>query len=94
MSTTHSGLIVSLSGSSHSSPDACSQRELCFVFATREVGDTLGQLPVLQVEPLGRRDARSLLESVLPTPLDERVVERLILETGGIRLPSLSCRGA
>ena len=53
------------------------------LFATREVGDTLGQLPVLQVEPLGRRDARSLLESVLPTPLDERVVERLILETRG-----------
>ena len=56
---------------------------IVLLFATREVGDTLGQLPVLQVEPLGRRDARSLLESVLPTPLDERVVERLILETEG-----------
>ncbi|MGW6278378.1 LuxR C-terminal-related transcriptional regulator [Kribbella sp. NPDC055071] len=53
------------------------------VFATREPGDALTGLPELQVEPLGHRDARTLLESVLPGPLDERVLERIIVETRG-----------
>ena len=32
---------------------------------------------------MGQRDARVLLESVLPARVDERVLERIILETGG-----------
>ena len=35
------------------------------------------------VEPLGRRDARALLESVLAARLDEAVLEQIIAETGG-----------
>ena len=57
--------------------------KIALVFATREVGDALGRLPILEVAPLERRDARSLLESVLSVPLDEHVMERLVLETGG-----------
>ena len=39
--------------------------------------------PQLRVEPLGRRDARTLLESVLPARLDESVLERIVAETRG-----------
>jgi len=75
--------------------DGASLRALAFVarrllaerialaFATRQVGSGLARLAQLHVEPLGRRDARSLLESVLPARLDESVVERIIAETGG-----------
>jgi DNA-binding CsgD family transcriptional regulator len=57
--------------------------KIAFVFAARELGDTLAGLPELRVEPLGRRDARTLLESVLPAPVDEHVLERIVLETHG-----------
>ncbi|HEX4625703.1 MAG TPA: LuxR C-terminal-related transcriptional regulator [Solirubrobacteraceae bacterium] len=57
--------------------------KIALVFATRELGDALAGLPELHVEPLGRRDARALLESVLPAPLDERVLERIVAETRG-----------
>src|SRR3954469_19215000 len=53
------------------------------VFAAREPGAALAGLPELHVGPLGRRDARALLESVLPARLDERVLERIVAETGG-----------
>ncbi|HEY2655235.1 MAG TPA: LuxR C-terminal-related transcriptional regulator [Solirubrobacteraceae bacterium] len=56
---------------------------IALVFAIREPAETLSSLPELQVAPLGRRDARALLESVLPAPLDERVVERIVAETRG-----------
>ena len=56
---------------------------IALVFATRERGDALAGFPELRVEPLGRRDARSLLESVLPAPLDEHVLDRIVLETHG-----------
>jgi DNA-binding CsgD family transcriptional regulator len=56
---------------------------IALVFATRELGDAIAGLPELHVEPLGRRDARALLESVLPAPLDERVLERIVAETHG-----------
>src|SRR5260370_1450122 len=58
--------------------DAASARALAFVarrllaervalvFAGRELGDALASLPELLIKPLGRRDARALLESVLP----------------------------
>jgi DNA-binding CsgD family transcriptional regulator len=57
--------------------------KLALVFATRGPGDTLAGLPELHVGPLGHRDARALLESVLPSPLDERVLERIVIETRG-----------
>jgi DNA-binding CsgD family transcriptional regulator len=57
--------------------------KIALVFATRELGDTLAGLPDLHVEPLGRRDARALLESVLPARADERVLERIVAETRG-----------
>jgi DNA-binding CsgD family transcriptional regulator len=57
--------------------------KIAFVFATRALGDALAGLPELRVEPLGRRDARTLLESVLPAPVDERVLDRIVVETRG-----------
>jgi DNA-binding CsgD family transcriptional regulator len=56
---------------------------IAFVFAAREVGDALARFPELDVGPLGHRDARALLESVLPGRLDDRVVERIVVETRG-----------
>src|SRR4051812_35651135 len=57
--------------------------KIALVFATRDVGEAFPGLPTLHVAPLGRRDARALLESVLPAPLDERVLERIVAETRG-----------
>ena len=57
--------------------------KIALVFAARELGTPLTRLPELLVEPLGHRDARSLLESSLPAPLDERVLDRIVDETGG-----------
>jgi DNA-binding CsgD family transcriptional regulator len=56
---------------------------LALAFSTRDVGSGWGRFPQLRVEPLGRRDARALLESVLLARLDESVLERIIAETGG-----------
>jgi DNA-binding CsgD family transcriptional regulator len=56
---------------------------IALVFATRTLGDAIAGLPELHVEPLGRRDARALLESVLPARLDERVLDRIVAETRG-----------
>jgi DNA-binding CsgD family transcriptional regulator len=52
-------------------------------FATREVGIAWARFPQLRVQPLGRRDARALLESVLAARLDESVLARIIAESGG-----------
>jgi DNA-binding CsgD family transcriptional regulator len=57
--------------------------KIALVFATRALGDVLAGLPELHVEPLGRRDARALLESVLPARLDEHVLDRIVVETRG-----------
>src|ERR1700750_1492506 len=68
--------------------------KVALLFAAREAGDllasppelrrgALGGLPELRVGPLGRRDARALLESALPARLDERVLERIVAETHG-----------
>jgi DNA-binding CsgD family transcriptional regulator len=57
--------------------------KIALVFATRAVGEALAGLPQLHVGPLGRRAARALLESVLPAPLDEQVLERIVAETRG-----------
>src|SRR5207247_1098594 len=56
---------------------------IAFVFAARELGDALTGFPEVHVGPLGHRDARALLESVLPGRLDDRVVERIVVETRG-----------
>jgi DNA-binding CsgD family transcriptional regulator len=57
--------------------------KIALVFAARELGDELAGLPELRIEPLGHRDARTLLESVLPARLDEHVLDRIVLETHG-----------
>jgi tetratricopeptide (TPR) repeat protein len=56
---------------------------IALVFAARELGDTAAGLPELDVAPLRHRDARALLESVLPAPLDDGVLERIVVETRG-----------
>ena len=56
---------------------------VALVLATREVTDRWHRYPQLRVDPLGRRDARALLESVLPARLDESVLERILTETRG-----------
>jgi DNA-binding CsgD family transcriptional regulator/tetratricopeptide (TPR) repeat protein len=53
------------------------------VFAARVPGKDVAGLPELVVEGLSEDDARRLLESVLPGPLDERVRDRVIAETHG-----------
>ena len=56
---------------------------IVLLFATRQVDDTVRGLPELLISPLRHRDARSLLESVLPARLDEPVLERIVVETRG-----------
>jgi DNA-binding CsgD family transcriptional regulator len=56
---------------------------IAMIFAAREPIDAIRGLAEVQVEPLGRRDARALLDSVLPARLDERVLERIVVETHG-----------
>jgi DNA-binding CsgD family transcriptional regulator len=53
------------------------------VFAARVPGDELAGLPELAVEGLAEADARALLDSVLAGPLDARVRDRIVAETGG-----------
>ena len=57
--------------------------QIVLLFATRELEDVLSGLPELPIPPLGHRDARALLESALPAPLDEAVLERIVAETRG-----------
>ena len=56
---------------------------IALAFATRDMGGGLARFPQLAVDPLGRRDARALLESILVARLDESVLERIVAETGG-----------
>jgi DNA-binding CsgD family transcriptional regulator len=53
------------------------------VLVAREPGEAFAGLPELRVGPLGRRDARTLLTSVLSAPLDDAVLERVVVETRG-----------
>jgi DNA-binding CsgD family transcriptional regulator len=57
--------------------------KISLVFAAREPGEALAGLPELHVLALGHRDSRALLESVLPSRLDEPVLERVVAETRG-----------
>ena len=56
---------------------------VALIFASRAVSDDLARFPELPVGPLGRRDARALLESVLVARLDASVLERIVAETAG-----------
>jgi DNA-binding CsgD family transcriptional regulator len=56
---------------------------IALLFAAREPAGATPALPELAVAPLGHRDARALLESVLPAPLDDGVLERIVIETRG-----------
>jgi DNA-binding CsgD family transcriptional regulator len=57
---------------------------VALVFAVRHgSAHELGGLSELAVHGLGERDARALLDSVLSGPVDERVRERIVAETGG-----------
>jgi DNA-binding CsgD family transcriptional regulator/tetratricopeptide (TPR) repeat protein len=56
---------------------------IAMVFAAREPLEALDGFAELQVEPLGHRDARALLDSMLPARLDERVLEQIVAETRG-----------
>jgi DNA-binding CsgD family transcriptional regulator len=58
---------------------------VALIFAVRDESEEheLAGLPELVVEGLGEDDARALLESVIAGPLDERVRDRLVAETGG-----------
>jgi hypothetical protein len=53
------------------------------VFGAREPGEELRHVPELEVRGLRDDDARALLRSAVPFPLDERVFDRVIAETGG-----------
>jgi DNA-binding CsgD family transcriptional regulator len=53
------------------------------VFAAREPGEELRGLPELELRGLGNGDARALLSSAVPFPLDERVRDLLVAETRG-----------
>jgi DNA-binding CsgD family transcriptional regulator len=57
--------------------------KIALVFAARKPGEALAGLPELHVLSLGRRDSRTLLESALPSRLDEPVLERIVSETHG-----------
>jgi DNA-binding CsgD family transcriptional regulator len=57
--------------------------KIAMVFAAREPLEALDGFAELQVGPLGHRDARALLDSVLPARLDERVLEQIVAETRG-----------
>ena len=57
--------------------------KIAMVFAAREPIDELDGFAKLQVGPLGNRDARALLGTVLLARLDERVLERIIVEAHG-----------
>jgi hypothetical protein len=57
--------------------------KIAMVFAARAPIEGLAGVAELQVEPLGHRDARALLDSVLPARLDERVLERIVADTHG-----------
>jgi DNA-binding CsgD family transcriptional regulator len=60
------------------------QREpVAIAFAAREVRDALQHLPELELQGLADGDARALLASVLRSKLDERIGDRIIVETGG-----------
>jgi DNA-binding CsgD family transcriptional regulator len=57
--------------------------KIALLFAAREVDDTFAGLREVRLEGLNARDARTLLESVLPARLDDPILERLLVEARG-----------
>jgi DNA-binding CsgD family transcriptional regulator len=67
---------------------------VALVLATREGDALLAGLPQLRIGNLGHRDARALLASALPAPLDDQVLDRIVVEMDGnplalVELPRL-----
>jgi DNA-binding CsgD family transcriptional regulator len=62
-----------------------SAEPVALVFAARSPGDEdiLTDLPELRIEGLPDADARALLDSVLPWPVDPRVRDQIVAETRG-----------
>ena len=60
-----------------------SAESVAMVFVARDPSEDFRGLPELVVEGLRDADARELLSSVVPGPLDERVRERIVAETRG-----------
>jgi DNA-binding CsgD family transcriptional regulator len=57
---------------------------VALLFATDDSpGEELARLPEVTIGGLGSADARALLESVVRSPVDERVLDRVIAETHG-----------
>jgi DNA-binding CsgD family transcriptional regulator len=56
---------------------------LIFATRNREPGAVPAGLPELPVPGLPAEDARALLRTALPGPVDERVVDQIVAETGG-----------
>jgi DNA-binding CsgD family transcriptional regulator len=56
---------------------------VALVFASSELSDELAGLPFAEIDGLSRLEARSLVERVIPGPLDEEVRARLVSETEG-----------
>jgi DNA-binding CsgD family transcriptional regulator len=56
---------------------------VALIFATREPAGEFAGLPEQLVQGLQATDARALLISFLRLPLDERVYDRIVAETGG-----------
>src|SRR5436309_2071598 len=56
---------------------------LLLLFATRRIDEHLRELASLPVSGLDPASARTLLQSLVASPLDERVLDRMIAETGG-----------
>ena len=56
---------------------------VALIVASRVVNPDLAALPGLHVEGLREADARALLDTVLTVPLDERVRDQIVAETGG-----------
>ena len=59
------------------------ETRVALLIATREPGRELAGLPELAVAPLDPRESRTLLESVLHAPIDDQILDRIALETGG-----------
>ncbi|HEX4436486.1 MAG TPA: LuxR C-terminal-related transcriptional regulator [Solirubrobacteraceae bacterium] len=57
--------------------------KISVLFAARQLDARLAALPTVHLGPLGNAEARELLRTVLPGPLDARVLERLVAETRG-----------
>ncbi|MCZ4602436.1 AAA family ATPase [Streptomyces sp. Lzd4kr] len=53
------------------------------IFATRTVGRDLAGVPEQALGGLSETDARALLDTVLPGPIDERVRDQIVFETRG-----------